>query len=234
MGLLDGVNEKARNRQSESIQFEGRETNSELTELVLVSNENQDSPVLQRLWEKFIEDQIPFNSFHYCKFSNRSHIHTYFQPYEGIKILPGEHHMLLKGTLDEPLSLQKIGVLGNQAWICPNQHNLEQMFNGSAALLEKTRGLKWDWDFGFTSYKLKWTVQLRPVGNGYTHLVMMAGRYGGMNTIRVGINPFLNLAAILMKVLRDDPSVPAKPFLNPTTFGDYFEQEIIWKTVNPS
>lgn len=234
MGILDKANEKARDRQGESIRQEASEFNSQVISLDTYSNEDSGTEFLKRIWERNVENEIPFQAFQFFQFQNRGIQHAYFQPYDGMRYLPGEHHLLLKGTLDEPMILQKSGVMGTKRWECPNQDNLATMFNGSQALASKTNDLKWEWDLGVSTYKLKWTVQIRPVGNNMTHVTMFAGRYGGLTTIRVGFGIFLNLCATLMKVMREDSSVIAKDFIVPTAFGSVFEEKVIWREIPPS
>lgn len=234
MGIFDKANEKARERQGDAVRQEAIEFNSQLISLESFSNSDTASEFLKRIWERNIDDEIPFQAFQFFQFQNRGIQHAYFQPYDGMRYLPGEHHLLLKGTLDEAIILRKVGMMGNKKWECPNQDNLATMFNGSQTLGAKTNDLKWEWDLGISTYKLKWTIQIRPVGNNMTHISMFAGRYGGLTTIKVGFGTFLNLCATLMKVLRDDPSVGAKDFIVPTTFGSIFEQQVIWKEIPPS
>lgn len=222
MGILGKANEKAKRNQGESIVKEAAVSNSKLVEMVdLLDTQDQAGAAFDGMLTAFLGGKSKASAVQMFRFENRSIRHFYFQPYEGMTVMPGEHHMLLDGVVMDALVLKKMGMAGRKQWVAATDISLSEAYNGSAALRNITKRVEWEWAAGFAKIDLKWTVQIRPAGNGKTHLMMQTGRYGGLTTYQVGFNVFLNLAATFMKVLQPGEGVE-QPFVVPTAFGDVF------------
>jgi hypothetical protein len=81
------------------------------------------------------------------------------------------------------------------------------------------RALQWEWAIGMGKVELDWTLQFRSTGSGHTHLVMQAGRYGGLTTYHVGFAQFLSCCRVLHPWLRQEVNA-VQPLPVPTLLGE--------------
>lgn len=92
---------------------------------------------------------------------------------------------------------------------------------GFKATLENTT---WEWKLGMGEFKYPWSLQTRPVTNGYTHVAMQGtGEQEGM-THEVGLGQFQRLVAQLTPMLAQNPAVVETPFLHPTAYESVYAQ----------
>ena len=224
MGFLDKGKQKAYNRQTESIRKEAAGFNSQLTQSIDLLQDEGAAGFVGGFKNALIGGKTKATAIHLHLFQNRDIHHAYFQPYQGLTVLPGEHHILINGTVPTPISYEKTGMMGRKKWVAPAMENIAQRLNGNPTFSGLTKQIKWDWGTGLSSIDLKWTLQLRPTGDGRSHMVLVPGRYGGFTSYQVGFGVFLHTAAAFMNMLKDTANQAAGTFVNPTAFSDIFLQ----------
>lgn len=149
--------------------------------------------------------------------------HIYAQPYEDGVALPGEHHAWIHGEL-RAASLFAQGQNGAQ-WFGGGDPELAAWLNSHDGLSTGVRELSWQWVAGGPNISLRWGMQTRPLGEGRTHVVMQAGRYGGDSTSAfVGFQLFLALCTALAEVAPRTTHALDMPFLIPPKFADAFHK----------
>lgn len=129
---------------------------------------------------------------------------TYFQPFSGMMVLPGEHHAILPGSVRSPLIVKK-GLLGGAKWVSPDDKELAAQCKDDKGLKKALKGLKWEWGIGASKIEHEWTIQVRATGDGRTHIVMQVGRYGGFTTYKVGYAKFLEICEAIKSSLQSEP-----------------------------
>lgn len=150
--------------------------------------------------------------------------HLYIQPYEGVMAVPGEHHARIPGALPRPVVFAK-ALFGGGKWKTGEDKDLAKRLAGHPPLKSMTKALKWTWAAGTTEIKLPWTVQIRPLQDGSSHIVMKAGRYGGFTTYKVGFWVFVQLCEQLKGVLAQGAQpVSEQDFIEGAQFGPVFTQ----------
>ncbi|NMB73940.1 MAG: hypothetical protein GYA21_02285 [Myxococcales bacterium] len=127
---------------------------------------------------------------------------AYFQPFATITALPGEHHALLRGCLKNPVALQR-GFFGGLKWFAGEDRELSKRLAKERDLKKAAKKLKWEWPVGASVAKLDWTVQAKASGQGNTHLVLKAGRYGGFTAYKVGLAQFGRLCETMLPLLQE-------------------------------
>lgn len=222
MGFLDKGKQKALRNQTESIRKEAAGFNSQLTETINLLEDEGVAGFVGGFKNALIGGKTKASAIQLHRFQNRNIRHAYFQPYQGLTVLPGEHHILFDGSVPTAISFEKVGIMGKKKWIAPAMENIAQSLNTNPTIAQLTRQLKWDWGTGFSKIDLNWTLQLRPTGDGRTHMVLLPGRYGGFTTYHVGFGVFLNTAASFMNMLKDTPVKDSAPFIHPTAFSEVF------------
>jgi len=207
VGFLDGRAAAAHKRQREAIVDEASRAGAMLGPMTDFGQANG-AAVLASSARVMLGGTHTIDAVQTFAFQTRGWAHHYAQPYSGLQPLPGEHHGLLNGALPAPIAFVRHG--GGGRWESPDKA-LSAWLSGQFALTHALRGLAWDWKSGFTQIDLPWTAQVRSLGHGGSHLVLMAGRYGGFTTYDVGFAAFQGLAAALSSVL--GAPQPAQAFL---------------------
>ena len=151
--------------------------------------------------------------------------HLYVQPWSQMHALPGEHHAWLPGSYRSPVVYQR-GVVMGMSWNAGGDGELAQWLGGQPALMTVVKGCKKDWTAGTKVFDLEWTVQLLSLGDGRSHLVMQAGRYGGLTSYRVGLGHFLALGHAWAPLLAEG-HYPAHAPLQPIAYTDVFHQYLL-------
>jgi hypothetical protein len=224
MGFLDKGKQKAIHNQTESIRKEAAGFGSQLTETIDLLEDDGVAGFVGGMKNALIGGKTKASAIQMLRFQNRDIHHVYFQPYQGLTVLPGEHHILINGNVPTPISFEKVGILGKKKWVAPANENIAQSLNSNAAISKITNQIKWEWGTGLSSIDLQHTLQLRPTGDGRTHIVLIPGRYGGFTTYHVGFGVFLNAAATFINMLKNTGDQAAAEFVHPTAFGDIFLQ----------
>lgn len=159
--------------------------------------------------------------------------HLYVQPWSQMHALPGEHHAWLPGAYRSPVVHQR-GVVMGMSWNAGGDAELAQWLGAQAALMQVVKGCKKDWKAGTKTFDLEWTVQLLSLGDGRSHLIMQAGRYGGLTSYRVGIGHFLSVGHAWAPLIARDTQYPAHAALQPVAYSDLFYQYVLSAPSAPS
>lgn len=152
--------------------------------------------------------------------------HLYVQPWSQMHALPGEHHAWLPGAYRSPVVHQRAVVMG-MSWNAGGDAELAKWLGTQAALMQVVKGCKKDWKAGTKTFDLEWTVQLLSLGDGRSHLIMQAGRYGGLTSYRVGLGHFLSLGHAWAPLIGRDTQYPAHAALQPVSYSDVFYQYVL-------
>ncbi|MEM9070037.1 MAG: hypothetical protein AAGE52_16135 [Myxococcota bacterium] len=150
--------------------------------------------------------------------------HLYVQPYSQHMALPGEHHAWLPGGYRSPIAYRHGMMLWG--WDTGGDAELEQWLGTQGALKGVVKQCKTSWSAGTKKFDLEWTVQLISLGDGRSHLVMKAGRYGGLTTYRVGLGHFMSVGSTLAPLLTHN-TYPAHSPLYPVHYQDLFHHYIL-------
>lgn len=157
-----------------------------------------------------------YQSFVFKDDQNADYKHCYFQPYSHVYVLPGEHHAVIDGSFDTTISLvasrwSKRSWMRIYAMLLTLTLGLGLLFlrrgpkiqcsdKELQKRLKKDRNfkrlftdLKVNWPIGMSVIELDWLVQIKPLGNGKSHVVLKTGRYGGLTTYKVGVSRFKRL-----------------------------------------
>ena len=146
--------------------------------------------------------------------------HLYVQPYADGTPVPGEHHAWVHGGWPSPAALEASIMRGR--WTAPASDELTRwMHHSSPPLARVARDTSFRWAFGVHRIELDWAVQVASLGDGRSHLVMRAGRYGGGATVLVGFAHFLSVAEAVAMSLGE--SVAAQTHVHPPSHADLFQ-----------
>ena len=185
------------------------------------------------------------DSFHVYELQGSAGEHRFIQPYSSNMVLPGEHRAVVQGSvpasfkvvqtwLGDPANLRLVLVLGMftcggfwllialAGWRRPkiicDDPALQTQLRNHPDLRSALSGLKFQWGIGGSVINLDWAVQVRPLEDGTSEVVMATGRYGGFTTYKVGMKQFEKLVTALPGVLQASDSTEEQPFLEPLRF----------------
>lgn len=212
MGLLDASAAKARTRQRDSLVEEAAKVGSQVVEVADSVDASTAGSILGGTLKSLVGGRVKTDFHQALLLRTGATAHLYVQPYQGVQAMPGEHHIVLGGTLPVAAILRR-KAFGRTQW--EGGHG-DHAFNRNQAIAAATQGLVWTWKAGFTEIELPWTAQIRPLAGGRAHLVVAAGRYGGFTTYHVGFGPFLRLAGAVQAALVQAPQIPGAEFLEPS------------------
>ncbi len=220
MGLFDSGVRKGRERQKNGVLAEAQKSGSQVVDVLELSDEVEASQVLGGSLKMLFGGDLSSDGVQIFHLQRGGWSHVYVQPYDGMYPLPGEHHAVLTGSLPAPAVLEAPGGLfrGGARWESPAEPRLAESLNTNAALQAQVKGLPWEWGMGTGVIKLKWALQFRSLGDGATHLVMRAGRFGGVTTYGVGVAMFVALSGTLHAWMQSALNAPQQP-LEPITYG---------------
>ncbi|EYF02608.1 tetratricopeptide repeat protein [Chondromyces apiculatus] len=218
MGFLsDGVT-KARTRQRESLLGEAQKAGTGVVNVIEIGDDAQAAQaVLGSTLKAFVGGKVRNDGAQIVHMNAGGWPHVYVQPYSGMNPLPGEHHALLAGSLPAPAILRAGGLFRGPKWDSPADPQLATALDQDPGIRMVTEKLSWEWSQGLTTIAHDWTLQFRSLGDGATHLVMQAGRFGGLTTYEVGIAAFLGVCRLLRTWMRQG-ATPPQELLSPTAF----------------
>lgn len=220
MGLLSGGIARARTRQKESLVGEAQKAGSQVVDVIEIGDDAQASrAALGATLKVFVGGSLRNDGAQIVLMNAAGWPHVYVQPYAGMNALPGEHHAVLSGSLPSPALLRASQGMfsGRPQWESPADPRLAAAMNVDAAIGGLVKRMVWDWKVGLGAFELDYTLQLRSVGDGATHLMMRAGRYGGFTTYEVGIAVFLAACRTLHGWLQPI-AAPPQTFLGASAF----------------
>lgn len=146
--------------------------------------------------------------------------HLYVQPFEQGSPVPGEHHAWIHGSWPAAVALEPSIMRGR--WTAPESADLTRWLHHSCPPLARVaRDTPFRWAFGARRIELDWAVQVASLGDGRSHLVLQAGRYGGGATVLVGFAHFLSVAGAVAEALAGP--CPAQEHVHPVRHGELFE-----------
>ena len=213
MGFFDRSIGQGRTRQKQAVIDEARHAGATVLEVVELSDEvDAANAALGSSLKALFGGRAQFDHVQVFRLHTQGWIHTYAQPYSGLVPLPGEHHGVLHGSLAAPAILRPGGLFGGAKWDPSAWPDVARYLDSAAHLASVVRATEWEWGTGLSVVRLEWGVQLRSLGNGATHVVMQAGRYGGLTTYEVGFSQWLRLCQILPSFLQQ-AAHPAQAFI---------------------
>lgn len=216
VGILDDGAQTARSRQKQSVLQEAQAAGTYVLGVDDVGD-GGGAQVMASTMRALLGGRHRVDGVQIFRLQTNGWSHAYVQPYSGLQPLPGEHHAILSGSLPAPACLVRGGLLGEPQWESPDRA-LAQWLAGQPTLRAVTRELAWDWKSGMTVVRLPWTLQLRSVGDGTTHVVLAAGRYGGLLAYEVGCAAWLRACGALHPCLGPTPQAP-QSFVQPTAYA---------------
>ena len=220
MGFLDDRVSAAQLRQKQSLLEEAAKSGARVVQVIEGSQTGIAGVVGSTLTSLFGGD-TRVDGLQLLQLDTGGWTQLYAQPFAGMQPVPGEHHALLSGSLAAPIVLRNSSRFGAPRWECPQLPELAAWLAANPALAAATKAIEWSWKAGFTEIRLPWAAQLRSVGDGTSHLVMMAARYGGVITYEVGFAVWRQLAAALAPCL-GAVQHPPQAFLEPSAFTETF------------
>ncbi len=156
-------------------------------------------------------------------------IHVYVQPYDGMYAMPGEHHQWIPGAWNSP-TMHKHDTWG-AGWEAGGDAELVKYILNNPGLKTALEDTTWEWTHGMGEFKYPWSLQTRPVTNGYTHVTMAATGEQNVMTHQTGVVEFGRLVAQLTPMLPQNPAVAETTFLHPTAYDSLYAQ-IATRTVD--
>lgn len=165
---------------------------------------------------------------------------VYIQPYAGIAALPGEHHAIIAGNFNAPfaitpslfgkssmlplysmlivstMGLVRLLKLRSPKIVSPCEELLTTL-DMDKNFMQALNGIKFEWGVGASIIRHQWGVQVKPLGNGYSHVVLKSGRYGGLLAPIVGVQKFAQLCKAI-SICSTDASVEAQDFIYDPTY----------------
>lgn len=200
MGILDGSANKMHDKQKESLIKEASKKGSSPRDVIEIGDENEGGKkAVSSSLKAIVGGKLAPDFFQVFIFSRD---YLYIQPYSGLTVLPGEHHMILEGTFKEPLVLSDEAIFGGPSWRAGKNKELTKKLQKDYPSLKKlSKKTEFEWAIGMGKIELEWASQVLGLGNGKSHMVMQTGRYGGFTTYEVGFHHFSELAQEVKKVL---------------------------------
>jgi hypothetical protein len=219
MNQLNKKLQSAYQRQKGSIINESKNADTTLLEVLEYSPEaaNATSAISSSL-KSIFGGKLEVDNIQLYRLRKDGFEHFYIQPFSGLNPIPGEHHAILGGNFTHPIALTRT-MFGGGKWDTEDKE-LEGLLKRDRALKKITDEVKWDWAIGFGTVKLDWTVQMCPMDDGTSHLIVKAGRYGGITTFHVGFELFLILAQHFTNMLPSETLSEKQAFLIEPQYAD--------------
>ena len=128
----------------------------------------------------------------------------YVQPQQGsTDLLPGEFHTRFVGNLRSPACFYRKSLLSKR-WAAAEDLETEQHLNSSAPLKKATGAMKWRTNNAASYIDLDWTIQLRALGDGTSHLVVQSAGFGRIGW-RAGVTEFAAIVRALLTLVEETP-----------------------------
>jgi hypothetical protein len=145
-------------------------------------------------------------------------IQYYLQPFSGLTALPGQHFMVIPGSIRNPIqyrikkqqsfreSLYQTYINRIPFFIGKNIRVCEWLCTDSTEQ-GKLKGLKLPflrevshvWQNGLTKIELDWTFQANAINHEYSLVSMQTGRYGVLGE-RIGLNQFKQISSFVSQI----------------------------------
>lgn len=218
MADLDQKLQSARQRQKGSILNEAKEASTNIIEVTDYSPESDSLSAISSSLKSILGGKLKVDCIHVYRMQKDGFEHFFIQPFSGLNPIPGEHHAIVEGNFRYPLALTRTK-LGGSNWYTEDD-DLKQRLNNDPALKQIVDQVKWEWAIGFGTVKLDWTIQMCPHMDGKSHLVLAAGRYGGVTTFHVGIQTFLSLSQYFANILHRGNQAERQDFLLEPPYAD--------------
>lgn len=193
MGLIDKNMTKGHERQKASLLKELAAANISVKSVEEIEVEsNKTTSAIGSSLKALTGGKLTPDFFQVFILDNQNRDHLYIQPYSGMVVLPGEHHIMVKGTLSSAVALTDEAIFGGPSWrSAKRDKEIETRLNKSNPQLKYlNKKCKFEWAIGMSKIELKWAVQVYAIGDGISHIVMQTGRYGGFTTYEVGFGYF--------------------------------------------
>lgn len=137
--------------------------------------------------------------------TNHGYYHVYVQPYDGKALLPGEHHILLEGSIPNPVWLENgSGIFSSPKWRGDDKNFALRLNKKENKLKEAVKKIKFDWPIGTTKISHPWAIQCYNYNDHYVKIEVKAGRYGGMKSYKVGILEVQDTIHALQNIISTD------------------------------
>jgi len=251
MGILSGAASKAMDNQSNAIQEEAKAAGCTIQDIETIESEENTSA--SNVMGSAIKSvfggslQPTAHQFYLCSSSFGEHL--YVQPYATASVLPGEHHAFIEGSYNATFYVQEsfwtkkdnlalyfllimctFGLILllklHKAKIVSDDKAFAKKLSKNETLLKAFKGLKYEWGIGTTKIEHKWSIQVRSLGNGFSHVILQSGRYGGITTYKVGMKKFVQVCKTLTDAM-PKKHAPQNYFLMRPTYSEIAEHKLL-------
>jgi len=123
---------------------------------------------------------------------------AYLAPFDRAIAHPGQFHVVMPGSLASSVARVWKGL--GAAWTAPDPL-VAQALDADAALTSAVKKLSWRKGLAGATFTLPWTLQVRAIGDGHSHLAMNAGTYSGLLLQKPGIGMFVRVVDALGPLL---------------------------------
>jgi len=223
MGLIESSNRKAQERQQESLIKEAAQAGFGLVKQQTHSAEGfSAAESVGSALTSLFGGRHKTSAIQALEFDFEGVRTGYFQPYSGTSVLPGEHHVLLRGALRTPAALIRGGMLSGPKWTCGSDQELANWLNtGNPQLAQPSSRVKFDWGVGASVIEHSWAVQICSTGSLSSLLSFQPARYGGILTYQVGFDLFAQFIRAFTQSL-PQAAEPVGAGLYPCAFAGWF------------
>ncbi len=217
MGILSSNVNKIHEKQKKSLTSEASKAGLSPLEVIEIGNVNVGGKkAFSSSFKAVLGGKLAPDFFQVFLFSKE---HLYIQPYSGITVLPGEHHIILDGSFKEPLVLSDEAIFGAPSWRAGNNRELTKQLQKEYPSLKKlAKKTAFEWAIGMGKIELEWAIQVLGLGKEKSHMIMQTGRYGGFTTYEVGFQHFSRMVREINKLLNGTGSA----FHNPVFPVSYY------------
>lgn len=227
MGIIDRGLEKAHERQRQSLITEAQRAGCTILSIQESGDqEKAEGAAVGTSLKAIFGGKVGTDTVQVMLLETMGMKHLYVQPYSGVSPLPGEHHAVLGGSLPAVLELTPGGF--SPEWKSPDKELSKALNKSFPVLKAAAKKCQFEWAVGFGTVKLEWAIQVASLGDGRSHMVMQAGRYGGLTTYEVGFSHFMRMYNELSGAMRPE-RFPRQGFAHPVSFAAVFEQMVLGK-----
>jgi hypothetical protein len=163
--------------------------------------------VAKLLWVSTFGGDSTVSRVHVSRLVFRDVPAIFVRSFAGAIMHPGEIHTTVRGSLPDAVVFERGG-----KWRGPAER-----LSSSAELAAAIKKFSWELRTHLVM-NLSWAVQLRPLGDGTSHLAFSSGTYPGLFSVGYGVALYRRLLEILPSLLGAGPD-PAADFLVPC-YGD--------------
>ncbi len=227
MGIIDKGLEKAHERQRQSLISEAQRAGCTVLSIQESGDrEKAEGAAVGTSLKAIFGGRVGADTVQVMLLETMGMKHLYVQPFSGVSPIPGEHHAVLGGSLPAVIELGPGGF--SPEWKSPDKELSKALNKSFPVLKAAAKKCEFEWAVGFGTVKLEWAIQVASMGDGRSHMVMQAGRYGGVTTYEVGFSHFMRMYNELSGSMRPE-RFPTQGFMHPVSFGAVFEQLVLGK-----